>query len=219
MEKLKPRRVWGIGTPRTMRAHWTLCELGLEYETKPIITRTPAMRSPDFRALSQREKIPLLEDGDLMIGESAAIALHLAERYRGCGNLAPPMGSDARAHHDELCFFVMTEMDAILYLIRRHEGLSEIYGKAETACTAARGYFQRSAEEIERRLSQHSPYLLGEDFQVADLLLKTCLDWAEFTGISHSEPLLRYSQSIAERPAYAAAMAVNFTPEAMAALS
>ena len=56
------RRVWGIGTPRTLRPHWMLAEQGLDYETRDIMTRTEAMDAPDFCALSQRKKIPLFED-------------------------------------------------------------------------------------------------------------------------------------------------------------
>jgi glutathione S-transferase len=37
------RRLWGIGTARTLRPHWMLAELGLEYETEEIITRSDAM--------------------------------------------------------------------------------------------------------------------------------------------------------------------------------
>src|SRR5215510_1620801 len=34
------RILWGAGTPRTMRAHWILQEVGLEYERRPIGSRT-----------------------------------------------------------------------------------------------------------------------------------------------------------------------------------
>lgn len=212
------RRVWGIGTPRTLRPHWLLRELDLEYETKPIITRSEGMRFPEFLALSQRAKIPLLEDGRLMIGESAAIALYLADRYRDLGIFAPPRDSDDRARHDELCFFVMSEMDAILYVIRRHEGLAQIYGESKVAAESAREYFLRSAAEIERRLVDGRTHLMGDDFNVADLLLKTCLDWAGFVNIALPDALVAYSEAISTRPAYIAAMQHNFPPAALAAL-
>jgi glutathione S-transferase len=213
------RRLWGIGTPRTLRPHWMLIELGLEYETRKIITRSDDMRAPAFRALSDRGKIPLFEDGPLMIGESAAIVLYLADRYRHVASLAPLPGSDERARHDELCFFVMTEMDALLYTIRRHAGLPEIYGESEVAVRAAEDYFLRSAGEVESRLRDGRPHLLGDDFSVADLLLKTCLDWAGFVGIAIPEALARYAAAIGERPAFGVAMKVNFPPEALAALA
>jgi glutathione S-transferase len=197
-----------------------LAELGLEYETKDILPRGDAMNSPEFRALSERGKIPLFEDGELMIGESAAIVLYLADRYRDLNALVPPPGTDARARHADLCFFIMTEMDALLYVLRRHEGpLSAFYGESEVACNAARAYFLRSAGELERRLADGQPYLVGELFCVADLLLKTCLDWARFVGIQLPDSLESYSQTIAQRPAYTTAMRINFTPAVLAALA
>ena len=213
------RRLWGIGTPRTFRPHWMLAELGLEYETRDIITRTSNMEDSDFTALSKRGKIPLYEDGDLMIGESAAIVLFLAEHYRSpIQSFLPKIGTKERARHDELCFFIMTEMDAPLYIIRRHAGLPEIYGESIVAVDAAREYFLRSTKEIERRLSDDQSSLLGDTFTVADLLLKTCLDWAGFIHVPTPESLSAYSAAIAERPAYQVATAKNFRPASMAAL-
>src|SRR5262249_49388908 len=42
------RRVWGIGSPRTLRAHWMLRELGLDYETRAIIPRSAQMDDPEL---------------------------------------------------------------------------------------------------------------------------------------------------------------------------
>ena len=196
-----------------------LAELGLAYETKPILPRTATMDEPDFRALSERNKIPLLEDGDLMIGESAAIILHLADRYREGAVLSPPAGSDDRARLEELCFFIMVEMDAVLYVLRKHEDLPDVYGEAPVACASAREYFLRSAAEMERRLTSGGPYLIGGSCSAADILLTSCLIWAGRSGIDLSPRLQDYSALVTARPAFSAAFAINFTPEAMAALS
>ena len=197
-----------------------LLELGVEFEVEEIITRSAGMETPAFRALSERAKIPLLEHEGLMIGESAAIVLYLADRFRDRLVLAPAPSTPPRARHDELCWFAMTEMDAILYTIRRHEGLPEVYGESKVAASAAREYFLRSAGELERRLAKGSRYLHGEAFTVADLLVKTCLDWSSVVcGIQLPPMLAEYSGAIASRPAYGAAMKMNFPPAAMAAIS
>ena len=213
-------RLWGLGTSRTLRPIWMMLELGLEWAQEEVLPRTPSMQGPAFRAVSPRGKVPILEDGALCIGESALIALYLADRDRERAAFAPAPGSEARARHDEICWFVMTEMDAILYTIRRHEGLPEIYGASAVAVEAARAYFLRSCAELESRLQDGRAYLAGPAFQVADLLAKTCLDWARSVcRIELSADLLLYSARIAERPAFIAAMKRNFTPAAMAALS
>ncbi len=219
-QNVGPLRLWGAGTGRTLRPVWILNELGLPFEHERIRTRTKTMETPAFAALSGRRKIPILEDGDLVMGESAAITLHLADRYRDHGVFVPEAGTRERVQHDDLCWFTMIEIDAILYTIRRHEGLPEIYGASENAVLAAREYALRSFGEIERRLADGRPYLMGDDFTVADLLVKTCLDWSVFVcRIPIPEILSTYAERIATRPAFGAAMTQNFPPEAMAALT
>ena len=73
------RILWGIGTSRTVRAHWALIELNLPYKTEIIRTRTPDTETNVFKSVNPRQKIPVLQDGSLTIGESAAIVTYLAE--------------------------------------------------------------------------------------------------------------------------------------------
>src|SRR5204863_4763001 len=86
------RRLWGIGSPRTLRAHWMLLELGLEYETRAVIPRSAEMDDPELERWTKRHKIPFLEDGEIRIGESGAITLYLADRYRERVRLSPEPG-------------------------------------------------------------------------------------------------------------------------------
>jgi len=214
------RRVWGIGSPRTLRPHWMLHELGLDYETRAILPRSAEMDDPELRGFTQRRKVPFFEDGEVKIGESGAITFYLADRYRDRAQLAPDPGTAERAAFEELAFFILMELDATaLYVLRRHEGLPDVYGNAPDACAAARGYFQRMVGEIERRLADGRPHLLGDAFSAVDVLLASCLAWAQFVRIPLAEPLAAYQTRIASRPAFGRAMSVNFPPEALAALA
>src|SRR5438477_7257783 len=73
--------LWGAGTSRTIRPHWAMHELGLSYERRPIQPRTGETQTPEYTALNPRQKIPLLQDGDFTIGESAAIIAYLSQIY------------------------------------------------------------------------------------------------------------------------------------------
>jgi glutathione S-transferase len=213
------RRLWGIGTSRTIRAHWMLHELGLDYETRAVLPRSAAMDDPELLRWTRRHKIPFLEDGEVRIGESGAIVFHLADRYRDRVVLAPEPGTPERALFHELAFFILTELDATtLYVLRRHEGLPDEYGEAPVACDAARAYFLRQLGEIERRLADGRPHLMGGEFSAVDVLLASCLAWARFSKIALPDAFDAYQQRIASRPAFPQAMAVNFPPEALAAL-
>src|SRR5262245_34048307 len=90
------RILWGVGTPRTMRAHWALYELSLPYDTVPIRSRTGETQTAAFSALNPRQKIPVLQDGDFTIAESPAIINYLAETYQGATTLLLPAHSKAR---------------------------------------------------------------------------------------------------------------------------
>jgi glutathione S-transferase len=196
-----------------------LHELGLPYETRAILPRSKGMDDPEFRAVSTRGKVPMLQEGDVVVGESGAIVTYLADRHRENRVLIPVAGTPERAQHDDWCSFILMELDATaLYVVRRHEGLPEVYGEAPVAVQEARRYFERQVGVIAEHFGDGRPYLTGREFAVADLLLVTCLRWASLISIALPAVLAPYDARVTARPAFAAAMAANFPPEAMAAL-
>lgn len=205
--------LWGAGTPRTLRAHWILNELGLEYERRPVWSRTGETQTPDFRKLNPREKIPVLQDGDLTLAESAAIVTYLAEKYGQSTGLIPPAASPRRAAYYEWCFFTMTELDAhTLYVIRRHSGLRELYGEAPNAVRAAREGFEKQVRVADQRLAGQGPFILGDVFTGADILLTTCLAWADRYELPLTEALRDHMRRTTSRHAYRLASAANQRP-------
>lgn len=202
--------VWGVGTSRTMRVHWALHELELAYETRRIGSRSGETQTESFRALNPRQKIPVLELGDEVLAESAAIVTTLGERFDP-GGIVPLDGSRERALYLQWCFWVMTELDAhSLYVMRRHGDLADLYGEAPNAVQAARDYLAWQLETAEVEIGARGPFLLGEVFTGADILLTTCLDWAHFYQLPATDTLDAYRTRIGERSAYRAAFEHNF---------
>jgi glutathione S-transferase len=74
-------RLFGVGTSRTMRAHWMLLELGLDYESLPIRSRSGETLTDEFMRLNPRHKIPVLQHGQFVLSESAAIIQYLIETF------------------------------------------------------------------------------------------------------------------------------------------
>jgi len=209
------RILWGVGTSRTIRAHWALHELGLEYERRPIQSRTGETQTPEFTALSARQKIPLLQDNGFVITESAAIVTYLSDAYGQSHNRLVPDDVRERARCLEWCFFVISELDATsLYVMRRHGDLRHIYGEAPMANEAAATYFQKQMRTVERALIDRRPYLLGDRFSAADLLLSTCVSWAVRYGVPVADYILGYNNSITERKTYERALESNKPPAA-----
>ena len=202
--------LYGIGTSRTLRAHWMLLELGLEYETIPIQSRSGETLTDQFRRLNPRHKIPVLQHKSFVLSESAAIVQYVSETFADRSKLYVPRDAETRAALNEWCFFIMTELDASsLYIVRRHQGLAQIYGEAPTAVDSAKTYFSHNLEAMTPGIARR-PYLMGEQLSSADILLTTCLDWAAISNISLPPALIAYRRRVAQRPAYRAAMKKNF---------
>ena len=203
--------LWGAGTSRTMRAHWMLLELGLDYQMHPIGSRTGETQTNEFKRRNPRHKIPVLQHGSFVLTESAAILQYLSETFDGLGRMYVASDSESRAALNEWCYFIISELDAAsLYVVRRHEGLKHVYGEAPAAVESAKSYFLHNLEAMAPRIARRTPYLFGEQLSVADILLMTCLDWAASERISLPESALRYRERVASRPAYQGALTRNF---------
>jgi glutathione S-transferase len=123
--------LWGIGTSRTFRVHWMLLELGLEYESRQIQSRSGETLTDEFLRLNPRHKVPVLQHGSLVITESAAIIQYLSETFANAKQLYVPSDAADRAALNEWCYFIMTELDAgSLYVVRRHEDLWRVTGSS-----------------------------------------------------------------------------------------
>jgi len=160
--------LFGVGTSRTMRAHWMLLELGLDYETRLIESRRGGTLTEEFRHLNPRLKIPALQHGSFVLTESAAIIQYLNETFADPSEFHAPGDARDRAALNEWCYFIMTELDSgSLYVVRRHEALAPIYGEAAAAVSAAKTYFLPNLEAMSPRIDR-APYLFGEHLSQSD---------------------------------------------------
>src|SRR6266702_2525051 len=204
--------LWGVGTSRTVRAHWAMHELGLDYETRPIGARTGETQTAEFTALNPRQKIPLLQDGDFCIGESAAIVAYLSRTYASAGRSLIPEPLREYAAWLEWSFFIVTELDSTsLYVMRRHkaDALGHIYGVAPEVVARAGEYFRRQLRHVETALADNRTYLMGDRFTSADILLTTCLEWAIAYDVGICDNAQPYLERIQKREAFQRAVAAN----------
>ena len=202
--------LWGVGTSRTMRAHWMLLELGVDYRFHAIGSRTGETQSAEFLRLNPRHKIPLLQHGSLVLTESAAIIEYLSATFPS-PQIYRPSNPESFAALSEWCYFILSELDAAsLYMVRRHLGLKHIYGEAPVAVQAAKTYFSHNLEAMAPRIGISSPYLFGTKLSTADILLMTCLEWARAEKVTLPQSVMRYRERVAGRFAYQVALARNF---------
>ena len=207
------RILWGVGTSRTIRAHWALIELKLAYKTEIIRTRTPDTETAAFKSVNPRQKIPVLQDGTLTMGESAAIVTYLAESYSTEQVSLIPDNPKARAKYFEWMSFICMELDATsLYVLRRHWSLPEIYGDSPIANKASEEYFNRMITAADKLKNPKQKYLLETGFSGVDILMTTTLKWAIDYNQKIPNDFMEYLDHMVNRPGYIAALEANKMP-------
>jgi glutathione S-transferase len=209
-EAMRGLVLWGVGTSRTLRAHWALRELGLDYESRPIQARTGDTKTLEYTELNPRQKIPLLQDGNFKIAESPAIAAYLSDTYGTPESRLIPTDPRERATWLEWCFYTVTELDATsLYVMRRHGSLKHIYGEAPLVLESAAEYFGMQLRHAEQALRDGRQFLVGGRFTTADILLTTCLTWAVSYDVPVTPACLAYAERITARQAYRDSLEAN----------
>ena len=74
-------KLYGFAPTRTIRALWMLRELDLDFEYVQVDVTKGEHRRLEFLAMNPAGKVPVLVDDDLVLSESVAIVLYLAEKY------------------------------------------------------------------------------------------------------------------------------------------
>jgi glutathione S-transferase len=193
--------VYAFATPNSVKVPIALEELDLPYRLTGVNIRQGAQKAPEFLALNRNGKVPVLvdpdvPDGPLVLTESAAILVHLAEKT---GRLLPhdPKG---RARVFEQLFF-------------HASGLGVAFGNA--------GYFRRLAPEplpiaidrfgnealrilgvLDSELGGRR-FVAGDEFSIADIAHFGWLWRREFAGVSLDAfpHIQRWYDAVEARPA------------------
>lgn len=188
---------------RATRIAFLLEELGVPWEKVTLDLAQREHKAADYLALNPNGVVPTLKDGDTVIFESVAIALHLADRFAEKG-LAPPSDSPLRGRYLSWMVWSMTTLEPPIgdvYL----ERMKPAEQQSAAALDAALARFRSSAQVLEGELT--GPFLLGDALSAADVMVGCVLAFAGMLGMLDGHPILRdYVARITARPAYRRAM-------------
>jgi len=95
-------------------------EMGQRYQLTEKSTRSDDIQSPEYRRLNPNARIPTLVDGDLVLWESMAINLYLAQKYEGPMHCDGPEGLGLAA---QWSFWAMLQMEALLLDLLWHRAV------------------------------------------------------------------------------------------------
>jgi glutathione S-transferase len=189
---------------RAVRVRWLLEELDVPHELRRVAFHVPK------RAFAQETplgKLPVIEDGAVTMCESGAIVEYVLERY-GAGRLAPPIGSPVRGRFLQWVHFAEATAFPPLGVIVWH---ALYQGDADANPGAIAGARERAAASfafVERALGD-DPYLLGDEFSAADVMMGFTLLAARLLGELDARfpRLAAYLARLEARPAFQRAAA------------
>jgi glutathione S-transferase len=208
-------KLYEFGPTRSLRARWTLQEIGAPFESIVVSLPQGAHRAPEYLKINPAGKLPALVDGDLVLTESAAIVLYLAEKYPDKRFL--PEDLKLRAEHNRWLLFTVTELEQPLWRIARNTFIYPEAQRLEADAAIARGEFKEMAAVIDAHM-QGREFVIGDHVTVADFVLAYTLDWANEEALLEGFPTLRaYMERMYQRPKAAPRIAAAFAATATAA--
>jgi glutathione S-transferase len=191
-------KLYGTPPTRALRVVWLLNELGLEHELHPVDLMQDEHHQQDFLSLNPAAKVPVLVDGNLVLTESAAIQLYLAEKYPQAGFI--PETLEDRAQMYRWMFFLVTEVEQPLWRIARHTFVYPDEKRIPQDVELARQECLEMIAVLERHMSERE-FMVGDRLSVADFNAAYTLDWANTEEVLESAPRLRdYLKAMFARP-------------------
>jgi glutathione S-transferase len=193
-------RLYGHPNTRSTRALWALEEAEATYNYVQVNLLKGEARSAAFLEINPGGKLPALVDGNLILTESAAICMYIADKFPAA-QLAPAHASLQRAKLNQWCFFALSELEQPLWTLAKHTfALPEKYRVPEIMDTT-RWEFARAVTVLAAGLGERE-YIVGDTFSAADILIANTLNWARSRSVEIQPPLLNaYADRMLARPA------------------
>jgi len=202
-------RIYGIARTRAFRALWMAEELGLDYRHVPIEIGPAGARKPEYLAINPNGRLPAIEDDGFTLWESLAITLYLAKKH---GQLYPTtLEGEARAWQWSL--WAVQEVDRGVNIWSLHAVRLPPQERDPQRRAEALKVLEAPFKVLEDALAGR-PYLLGEEFTVADLNVAAVISRAVDMDLSATPRLARWLERCLERPAARTARALRAKADA-----
>jgi glutathione S-transferase len=195
-------KIYHAKRARSARVIWLLEELGVPYELSVMDFKPEALRSPEHLARHPLGQLPVVELDGVRFFESGAHVQLLLERF-GQGRLEPALGSPERAlylqwfHYGEASLAVHVSQIVRQRFGRPPEQL------VQAALDESRRSFVAAAEVVEREL-RDKPFIGGDNFSAADIMVSYGLIMARITRELPDTftNIAAYLERLKQRPSY-----------------
>jgi len=187
----------------SLTPHMLLEEIGVPYELLLVDRANQAHKSPAYLKLNPNGLIPVLVDGDLVLYETAAICLYLADSHPQAA-LVPALRTAERAHFYKWLMWLTNTLQATLSIYFYPErwadepqAVAQVKAHAETKIGVL-------LDQLDAELARHGkPWLLGEGYSAVDSYAMLMCRWTRgFARPARNLPHLGpYLQRVLARPA------------------
>lgn len=175
---------------RAVIAKWMLDECDAKYEIVPIDFNKLEHKAPEFLKINPAGKLPALVDGDAKVFEGAAICMYLADKFPEA-ELAPKIGAPERGRYLSLMVYSTAQIEP---------AMGDAIMKVETAPQRGWTNFETVKDVVEGELGA-GPYLFGERFTAADVMIGSMFIWMRMLGMPADRPKLdAYVDRLLARP-------------------
>ena len=184
---------------RSTRFIWLLEELGEPYKIEYVtIRRGDGSGAQDKKDPHPHGKVPAISDDGVTVFESVAIALYLTDKFPKAA-LGPQIGDPERGPYLTWLAYYTGVLEPAF--------LSQFLKIDVPRGTAAWVKVDEAMDFVTATLSKQ-PYLLGEKFSAADLILgSTFAFFKDAPGVKDNKVIQAYAQACVSRPAFSRAMA------------
>ncbi len=179
---------------------WMLEEIGRPYELRYVDIMAGAQKQPDIVALNPMGKLPILQDGEQVVTEMAAIGLYLADRYAP-GALAPSLDDPARGTYLRWSFFAPAVIEP--------GAMAKAAGWTFKPGQAGWGTYESMIAAMESAVAGRE-FILGSRFSMADVVFGSTVRYMlRFKMLEPTPVLAGYAERLGARPALQRAEARN----------
>ncbi len=201
-------KLYEFGPTRSIRVRWALQELNVPFEAVTVNMMKGEHQQPAFLQINPAGKLPVLVDGDLVLTESMAIVIYLAEKFPERGFI--PADLKQRAEFYKWIMFTATELEQPLWRIARNTNLYPEEKRQPTDVEMAAEDFAPMATVLDEHLHGRE-FVVGDHATVADFALAYTLDWANEALLLGDFPRLQtYMTRMYARPAAPMRIATAF---------
>lgn len=175
-------------------ARWMLEEVGEPYEVKLLNLKEGEQRRPAYLAVNPMGKVPALDHDGTIITEAAAICAYLADAFPAA-KLNVPIGDRRRGPYLKWLFFGPSCVEPVV------TDRSFPRKDAASASTLGHGDFDTVMDVLAAGVAK-GPYILGEQFTAADVVIGSGLRWGMMFKLIPERPeFVAYTARLGERPA------------------